>query len=85
LGNYNADASTIESAIDAEIPYGVSGSNGGPWTLTSNDLAPFIWTGYENAGSPLRAVLGIEIETDTSLPYKHFESFSNVEMFLDLT
>jgi len=57
-------ASTIESAIDAEIAYGVSGGSGGPWTMTSDGKAPFKWTGYENAGSPLRKALGIEIETD---------------------
>ena len=50
--------------VDAEIAYGVSGGSGGPWTMTSDGKAPFIWTGYENAGSPLRKALGIEIETD---------------------
>jgi len=32
--------------------------------MTSDGKAPFVWTGYENAGSPLRKALGIEIETD---------------------
>ena len=50
--------------VDAEIVYGVSGGSGGPWTMTSDGKAPFIWTGHEDAGEPLRKALGIEIETD---------------------
>jgi len=32
--------------------------------MTSDGKDPFIWTGYEDAGGPLRKALGIEIETD---------------------
>ena len=47
--------------VDTEIAYGRSG---GPWTMTSDGKAQLIWTGYENAGSPLRKSLELEIETN---------------------
>lgn len=64
---YNVSAATLEAALDGNgspYPSSVSGSDGGPWTITSdNQIDDPTITGTENAGSPLRKSLGMEVVT----------------------
>jgi len=61
---YNASAAAVESAIDALVGYGGTGSAGGPWTCESDEQEAYSWSGAEHPAAPLRKALDIEVATD---------------------